>query len=160
MGDVANAVFDGTDCVMLSGESANGKYPSLTVETMVRICREAEKNLNFRALYTQARADEGQSSDVGASVASSTVKTAWDINAKLVLGLTESGCTAQKLSSYRPHCAVICVTTSEQVARQSLVHRSLYPYVIPQEENNLLKVEHSLEWAKANGFVVDGDNVV
>jgi len=157
--DVANAVFDGTDCVMLSGESANGKYPAETVATMMRICREAEKSLNYRALYKSQREGMDRGSSIPESVCSSTVKTAWDIDAKLIIGLTESGRTAHIISKFRPQCPVLCVTTSAQVARQSLIHRSLYPFVLPQEEN-LLKIEQSLDFAKREGFVVPKDTVV
>ena len=158
--DVANAVFDGTDCVMLSGESANGKYPTETVETMLKICREAEKSLNYRSLYKYARENAVQGTSFAESVCSSTVKTAWDIDAKLILGLTESGKTAHLISKYRPSCPVLCVTTSDQVARQCLVHRSLYPVVILKQEDNSLKIDHALEFAKKDGFVVAGDTCV
>lgn len=99
--DVANAVWDGTDCVMLSGESANGKYPTQTVETMKRICREAEKSINYRTLYKLTREGVLPPISNGESVASSTVKTAWDISAKAIVGLTESGRTAHLISKYR-----------------------------------------------------------
>lgn len=158
--DVANAVFDGTDCVMLSGESANGKYPSETVETMKRITREAEKSLNYRSLYKHARETAQQGAPFGESVCSSTVKTAWDIDAKLILGLTESGRTAHLISKYRPSVPVLCVTTSDQVARQSLVHRSLYPFKIQKSPDNELRIHEALEFAKQDGFVVPGDVVV
>jgi len=157
--DVANAVLDGTDCVMLSGESANGKYPSLTVETMKKICREAESNLNYRSLYKIARETVTPPISNGDTIASSTVKTAWDIEAKAIVGLTESGRTAHLISKYRPHCPVLCLTTSERVARQTLIHRSTYPYVIPQEKN-LMKISHALEFAKRDGFCSPGDQVV
>lgn len=158
--DVANAVFDGTDCVMLSGESANGKYPSQTVATMAKICREAEKNLNYRNLFKFARDSVESHLSVSESIASSTVKTAWDIDAKLILGLTASGKTAHLISKYRPHCVVLCVTTDEQVARQSLLHRSIYPFLLPPTEKNVLQIHQSLEFAKQNMFVAKGDLVV
>jgi pyruvate kinase len=158
--DVANAVFDGTDCVMLSGESANGKYPSQTVETMMRICREAEKSLNYRSLYKYAREGVEPPISQGESIASSTVKTAWDIQARLILGLTESGRTSHLISKYRPNCPVLCVATSEQVARQCLLFRSLFPFLLPHAEHNQLKIEHAIEFAKRENFITKGDLVV
>lgn len=157
--DVANAVFDGTDCVMLSGESANGKYPALTVQTMIRICREAEKSLNYRALYRFTR--EGVQPPIGKadSIASSTVKTAWDISAKAIVALTESGRTAHLISRYRPACPVICVTPNEQVARQALIYRSLYPIIVPHGED-ITKIGHTMEFCRQNGFAHVGDLVV
>jgi len=157
--DVANAVFDGTDCVMLSGESANGKYPSQTVETMRRICREAEKSLNFRALYKFSREGVVPPISHSESIASSTVKTAWDIGAKAIIALTESGRTAQLISKYRPSVSVLCVTPSEQVARQALIFRSLYPVVIPAGAD-LTKLNTTLDYARHNGFVNAGEYVV
>jgi pyruvate kinase len=94
------------------------------------------------------------------SIASSTVKTAWDIEAKLILGLTESGRTAHLISKYRPNCPVLCVSTSDQVARQSLLFRSVYPFVLGQAEHNALKIEHAIEYAKHHAFVAPGDLVV
>lgn len=157
--DVANAVYDGTDCVMLSGESANGKYPALTVETMKKICREAESSLNYRALYMQNREGVQPPISNSESIASSTVKTAWDINARAIVALTESGKTAQLISKYRPNVPVLTVTPSDQAARQCLLYRSLYPLVVGHS-SDLTKLDISLAFASAEGFVKNGDLVV
>lgn len=157
--DVANAVFDGTDCVMLSGESANGKYPALTVETMVRICLEAEKSLNYRALYRYTREGVQPPIPYADSIASSTVKTAWDIEAKAIVALTESGRTAHLISKYRPNVPVICVTPNEQVARQAVIFRSLYPLIVPHGED-ITKIGHTIDFCRQNGFASPGDSIV
>jgi pyruvate kinase len=104
--DVANAVYDGTDCVMLSGETANGKYPLEAISTMAKICLEAEKQIDYRQLYTNLRKyvinkQRGLSMSVPESIASSAVKTAWDLNAALIVVLSDSGDTVRFVSKYR-----------------------------------------------------------
>ena len=157
--DVANAVFDGTDCVMLSGESAKGKYPKETVRTMQQICRQAESDINYRILYKNLRADAVPPIPVNESVASSAVKTCWDLNAALIIGLTETGTTVRLLSKYRPHTPIICVTDKPQTARQILVSRAAYPLLIPSMSDSQ-KINKAIAWAKLNGFIKGGDRVI
>ena len=96
--DVANAVLDGSDCVMLSGETAGGKYPVRAVQMMAHVCREAEMCINYSSVYLAVRGSTME--EVGAmntpeAIASSAVKTAMDMNAKMLIVLTESGNTAR-----------------------------------------------------------------
>jgi pyruvate kinase len=157
--DVANAVFDGTDCVMLSGESAKGKYPVETVRTMGQICKQAESDINYRVLYKNLRADAVPPIPVNESVASSAVKTCWDLNAALIIGLTETGTTVRLLSKYRPHTPIICVTDKPQTARQILLSRAAYPLLINSMSDSL-KINKAIAWAKQNGFIRGGDRVI
>jgi len=160
--DVANAVFDGSDCVMLSGETASGAWPCEAVKTMVNICREAERDINYRVLYRKQRADVTPPVQVADSVASSAVKTAWDISARLIVVLTERGNTARLVSKYRPHCILLCVTADARVARQSLLNRACYPYLthaggdIAAESS----VQRCIASAKKMGLCATGDLAV
>lgn len=161
--DVANAVFDGTDCVMLSGESAKGKYPTETVKTMYKICKQAENGLNYRALYREmvdvaAELSKGKM-NVSDSVASSAVKTCIDVDAKLIIGLTESGGMAQRLSKYCPDVPILAVTPNAQVARQSLLLRAVYPLLL-DTMSDPDKIKGALEYAKTKGWVEKGDLVI
>jgi len=138
--DVANAVYDGTDCVMLSGETAAGKYPVESVVMMRKICRETEKTLSYRNIYTSLRKMVHQmkewspsTTSITDSVASSAVKTSWDLNASLIIALTESGSTARLVAKYRPHIAILCVTPHPKVSRQSLVSRGVIPLLLEKK---------------------------
>jgi len=119
--DVANAVLDGTDCVMLSGETAGGEHPRAAVKIMSETCTEAESAVDFNALYQAVRNSSlkafgrmGRSE----SIASSAVKTSIDLGAKAIIVCSESGATAQQVAKFRPGHPIIVLTTSERVANQ------------------------------------------
>jgi len=120
--DVANAVLDGTDGVMLSGETANGEHPIAAVTIMAKTCAEAESAINFDSLYQAVRNSAinryGHLS-TSESIASSAVKTAIDTNAKAIIVMSESGTTARQVAKFRPGMPVVVITTCVQVARQT-----------------------------------------
>lgn len=160
--DVANAVFDGSDCVMLSGETAKGDYPVLAVKTMVGICREAEKVLDYNstfAILRQTIRNRGNLS-VTETITSSAVKTAYDLESSVILCLTESGATARMVCMYRPVCPVICVTSNESTARQLLIHRSAFPLVVGSMLGTESLIARSLVRATSAGLCKKGDLVV
>lgn len=118
--DVANAVYDGSDAVMLSGETANGPYFQQAVQVMARTCVEAESSMNFNLLYQSIRntvLSRRPLSD-GESLASSAVKTAIDISAKFIIALSMTGTVAQYVSKFRSGKTVLCLTPDASVARQ------------------------------------------
>jgi len=170
--DVSNAVYDGTDCVMLSAESAVGKFVVESVVMMKKICRETEKTLAYRNIYTSLRNMEHQMKEwskltsITDSVASSAVKTSWDLNASLIIALTESGQTSRLVSKYRPHVAILCVTPHAKIARQSLISRGIIPFIIDEESgggkplNNEFEIERAIIWAKERDIVLEGEIVV
>jgi pyruvate kinase len=119
--DVANAVLDGTDCVMLSGETANGEHPTAAVTIMSRTCCEAEGAQDTNMLYQAVR--NSTMSRYGTlttseSIASSAVKTAIDVGAKALIVCSESGTTATQVAKFRPGRPIIVLTLSDRVARQ------------------------------------------
>jgi len=121
--DVANAVLDGTDCVMLSGETANGEHPTEAVKIMARTCVEAETAMNFGGLFEAIRNSSlKRYGNLGTpeSIASSAVKTAIDIDSKGIIVCSESGATARLIAKYRPGMPIYVLTTSASVARQCL----------------------------------------
>ncbi|MFC0333226.1 pyruvate kinase [Paenibacillus sepulcri] len=114
--DVANAIFDGTDAIMLSGETAAGKYPVESVQTMARIAVRAESALDHREMFTkQANA---QQTTVTEAISQAVANAALDLNAKAIITSTESGYTARMVSKYRPKSPIIAVTPIEQVLRR------------------------------------------
>ena len=119
--DVANAVLDGTDCVMLSGETANGEYSVSAVEMMANICLEAESmidyDLQYRTIRQAVLEKEGHMDSVE-SITSSAVKTAYDVDAKLIIVLTESGTSARMIAKYHPAMPILVLTPYPEVARQ------------------------------------------
>jgi pyruvate kinase len=119
--DVANAVLDGTDGVMLSGETANGEHFEAAVSIMARTCCEAESAVNFDSLYQAVRNSTLKKFghlDTSESIASSAVKTAIDVNAKSIIVCSETGNTARQIAKFRPGMKVVVLTTSATVARQ------------------------------------------
>jgi pyruvate kinase len=160
--DVANAVFDGTDCVMLSGETANGAYPVECVKMMSKICIEAESALDHRNIYLNIRlsevaSKEGGESSIPETIASSAVKSSWDINAGLIIVLSDTGNTVRLVSKYRPHTPILCITSTPKTARQVLVSRSTVALLVESMHNSDDQVKRGVEYAKEQGFLKDGD---
>ncbi|CAM9296416.1 unnamed protein product [Choristocarpus tenellus] len=163
--DVANAVLDGTDCVMLSGETANGEYPADAVGIMARICCEAENALNYGNLFqamrnTVMREDEYVMTPAE-SVASSAVKTAIDLDSPMIVVLTETGTTARLIAKYRPLAPIIAYTAQHDVARQcNGFCRGVETQVIGSMIGTDSIVFRAIDIGKSNGWIKPGDQVV
>jgi pyruvate kinase len=162
--DVANAVLDGTDCVMLSGETANGSHPVAAVGYMSRTCAEAEGVVNYGQLLAAMRestlAEQGLMS-VAEAVASSAVKTAYDMGAKAILVCSETGNTARLVSKYRPSMPVMVLTATESVARQlSGLVRGVRTTVMGSMIGTDSIVHRAEDMLKELGWVKSGDLVV
>lgn len=147
--DVANAVLDGTDCVMLSAECASGKYPALSVETMSRILVQAERLVNWEQEY-QDRRDETPHMGVMEAVCSTGVETAMELNSRLIVVASDSGRMGVLVAKYRPRARILVCTTSELVANQMSVSRGVEGLVIPSVENMTVVWRHVLEYIFAN----------
>ncbi len=124
--DVANAVLDGTDAVMLSGESTVGHYPVETVEFMARICEETEKSMSFEHLFKYKK-EYG----ITQTIASSVVESANLLNAKAIVAATVSGFTARKISNLKPNCIVVAACPNEEIERRLALNWGVYPVHVP-----------------------------
>jgi pyruvate kinase len=155
--DVGNAVLDGADCVMLSGESAQGKYPVESVSTMNTVIKEADQLLLQPAYQAKFQFD-APTSDVESAV-SSAVKTANEMKAQLMIVLTRTGYTARKVAKYKPTVPVMCFTTDLKVGRQLQIHRGLYP-VVPDYLDQVPTTAEAIAHAKKMGWLSAGDRVV
>jgi pyruvate kinase len=130
--DVANAVLDGSDCVMLSGETAKGSYPIEAVLMMAETCLLAEAATCYPPLYDELRRTTSMPTETTETCAIAAVAAAAEQNAGAIVVLSTSGNTARLISKYRPTCPIITVTRSEQTARQMHLHRACYPFYYPE----------------------------
>lgn len=155
--DVANAIYDGTSAIMLSGESAVGAYPVEAVETMVRIALRAEADMDYIRRFSR---DTSASTDVTNAISHATVTSAHDLNASAIITVTKSGSTARILSRYRPSCVIVGCTTEKHVWRQLALSWGTVPLMIAEECNTDDLFEHAVDAAVKNGLVHDGELVV
>ncbi|PIN10065.1 Pyruvate kinase [Handroanthus impetiginosus] len=166
--DVANAVIDGTDCVMLSGETAAGAYPVLAVETMAKICIEAENSLNYCRVFRKAVQAADLPMSLFESLACAAVQTANSIGAALILVMTAGGNMAKLVSKYRPSVPILSVVTqknNEFVAKHGLIYRGVLPMLLlgssVSEETSAVEIwEFAIEQAKGKKLCKPGDSVV
>jgi pyruvate kinase len=162
-GDVANAVLDGTDCVMLSGETAGGSFPVEAVTFMRRIVEEAEATLDYNAVYLQRGADVINKQSVmseAEATCSSAVKSAHDVGAPVIIVLTKTGAAASLLSKYRPKATIIMGSTQDQVLRQSNYMRGVIPFKSTAGTDVDARLKEILEWGVKQGLVKPGETVV
>lgn len=156
--DVANAIFDGTDAIMLSGETANGKYPVETVTTMSKIAERAEKALNYEEKLKRRRRNHVP--NVPNSISLATCNTAMDLNASAIITATQSGHTAKIVSKFRPECPIIAVTPYDRVARSLALNWGVFPIVADKTETTDELIDKSVDIALETGYVKKGDVVV
>lgn len=161
--DVANAVYDGTDAVMLSGETANGEHFEAAVTVMVRTCCEAESSINFNLLYQSVRNSTKSRYNISAaeSIASSAAKTAIDIGAKVIVVLSETGATARHIAKFRPSMPIAVLTPSATVARQSFgLLKGCFAFQVDSLEDTDALVEECVNEVRKAGVAQEGDAIV
>ncbi|XP_028650922.1 pyruvate kinase PKM-like isoform X1 [Erpetoichthys calabaricus] len=164
--DVANAVLDGADCIMLSGETAKGEYPVQAVQMMHSIAREAEAAIFHRQLFEELRHLTPLTTDPTEVTAIGAVEASFKCCAGAIIVLTTSGRSAQLLSRYRPRAPIIAVTRSNLMARQSHLHRGIFPVLfrdpaMPVWADDVdQRVNFGMAVGKARGFFSSGDIVI
>ncbi len=156
--DVANAIFDGTDAVMLSGETAIGRYPVQAVEMMDKIARCTEDALPYEEILRQSRA--AISNTIPDAISHAACYTALDIGAKAIICCTQSGYTARMVAKYRPEPTIIAVTPLEKTFRRLALSWSVLPLKIDQTEDTDDIMEKAKIATKEAGMVTAGDTVV
>ncbi|SES93514.1 pyruvate kinase [Paenibacillus sp. NFR01] len=156
--DVANAIFDGTDAIMLSGETAAGKYPVESVLTMSRIAEKAESALNYREILMKQQI--AQETTVTEAISQSVALTALDLNAKAIISSTVTGHTARVISKYRPKSPIVAVTTQERTMRQLALVWGVTPVFGQEATSTDELLATALKGGKASGLAKAGDLVV
>lgn len=156
--DVANAIYDGTSAIMLSGETAAGQFPVEVVRTMDLIAATTEENIDYKHAFDIRK--ESVNASIAEGIAHATVTTAHDLNAKAIITVTKRGHTARLISKYRPAFPIIGCTTDEENQRQMNMSWGVTPLVIDEETNTDTLFAKAVAAAKEHGIVQDGDLVV
>ena len=156
--DVANAIYDGTSAIMLSGETAAGAYPVEALKTMSAIAERTENEVHYRD-NRLVDASNGQIS-VSDATAHAACLTAKDVNASAIVTVSESGNTARLLSKYRPAQPIIACVMNEQVQRQLAISSGITPLMMPLAHSTDELIEMSTNLAKENGYLHDGELAV
>uniref|UniRef100_A0A8C7I4U7 Pyruvate kinase n=1 Tax=Oncorhynchus kisutch TaxID=8019 RepID=A0A8C7I4U7_ONCKI len=164
--DVANAVLDGADCIMLSGETAKGDYPLEAVRTQHMIAREAEAATFHRQLFEELRRTTHLTRDPSEAVACGAVESSFKCCASALVVLTKTGRSAHLISRYRPRAPIIAVTRNGQTARQAHLYRGIFPVLYNKPAHDVwaedvdLRVNFAMEMGKERGFFKEGDVVI
>ncbi|KAF4573018.1 Pyruvate kinase [Pleurotus pulmonarius] len=167
--DVANAVLDGSDCVMLSGETAKGSYPIESVLMMAETCLLAEAAICYPPLYDELRACQPRPTATAETVAIAAVAAASEQDASGILVLSTSGNTARLISKYRPRVPILTVTRNQQTSRQIHLHRGCYPFWYPeprgiQEHQWQTDVDNRIRFGLRNaldlGIITPGSTII
>ena len=157
--DVANAVFDGTSCVMLSGETASGKYPVEALETMVRTAVAAEEAIDYWGRFRENHVSSGGGTITDA-ITHSCCLTAMDLNASAILAPTQSGYTAKVISRFRPACPIVALCPNEKIRRQLAISWGVHPFLTGFVDSTDRLFSLAIEVARKEGTVRCGDTVV
>ena len=155
--DVANAIYDGTTAIMLSGETAAGKYPIEAVKTMAKIAERTEQDIDYK---NRMKRRDIVKQDITTAISHATCDTAMDLDAKAIITVTISGFTANMVSRYKPNCPIIACSTSAQVCRQMNLCWGVTPVGILQEDTADHLFMTAIETTKREGLIESGDTVV
>lgn len=156
--DVANAIYDGTSAIMLSGETAAGKYPVEALKTMVRIAVRTEQDINYLQRFRQSKVMSNP--DVTNAISHATCMMAVDLNAAAIIAVSKSGRTARMVSKYRPASPIIGACLTEKVYRQLGLSWGVVPLLLEQKEEAEELFEYAVDTAEEAGLIEKGDVVV
>ena len=156
--DVANAIYDGTSAIMLSGETAAGKYPVEAVSTMAKIAIRTEQDIDYQKRLEKS-IQKGNPS-ITAAISHATCTTAHDLNAKAILALSKTGRTVQMISMYRPSCPIIGGSSSPSVLRQINLCWGAIPVLIEEKPNTDELFEYIVKKSYEKNYLTNGDLVV
>lgn len=156
--DVANAIYDGTGAIMLSGETAAGLYPVEALTMMARIAERTEEDIDYRKRFFVR--DRKANPDITDAICHATCTTAHDLNARAIVTVTKSGRSARMVARYRPDCDIIGCTPSETVAHQLNLVWGVSP-VLVEEKNNVFDLfDYALDTTRDQGLMKEGDIAV
>lgn len=155
--DVANAIYDGTSAIMLSGETAAGAYPVEVVKTMALIAETTENNIDYKGEFEARRTEPN--GNIAEAIAHAVVTTAHDLNARAIVTVSLGGGTARLVSKYRPSCPIICCTTGEVAQRQMNMSWGVIPLIVEEKTSTDELFSTAVETAESYGLVQDGDIV-
>lgn len=158
--DVANAILDGTDAIMLSGETSVGSHPVEAVRTMVRIAEEVEAHKSEVFVCPLRTPGTRDTHTVADAMTHAARETAHDLNAAAIITPTASGYTACLMSRYRPRSPIIAVTPSARVQRQLMLYWGVTPLLAPRTDNTDEMIAYAVQAARDHGLVKGGDTVV
>uniref|UniRef100_A0A8D3A7I1 Pyruvate kinase n=1 Tax=Scophthalmus maximus TaxID=52904 RepID=A0A8D3A7I1_SCOMX len=164
--DVANAVLDGADCIMLSGETAKGDYPLEAVRTQHMIAREAEAAMFHRQVFEDLRRSTPHCKDPAEAIAIGAVEASFKSLASAMIVLTGSGRSAHLISRYRPRAPILAVTRNAQTARQAHLYRGIFPVLYTKPAHDVwaedvdMRVNFAMDMGKVRGFFKEGDVVI
>ncbi|MGN0455364.1 MAG: pyruvate kinase [Acutalibacteraceae bacterium] len=156
--DVANAIYDGTSAIMLSGETAAGKYPVQALKTMAKIAERTENDIDYIGRFRKRQLTEQP--DVTSAISHATCTTAHDLGAVAIITVSKTGQTARMISKYRPACPIISGTTSDKVLRQMNLSWGVIPILVEEKTNTDELFEHVVDVAEKHGLVKNGDLAV
>lgn len=156
--DVANAIYDGTSAIMLSGETAAGQYPVESLQMMVRIANRTEGDIDYRKRFFQR--ERQADPDVTDAICHATCTTAHDINARAIITVTKSGRSARNISKYRPDCDIIGCSITDKVYRQLNLSWGVMPVLLQEKKDVFELFEHGICVCRRMGLVDVGDTVV
>lgn len=153
--DVATAIFEGSDAIMLSGETASGSYPVEAVQTMVRIAEMIENSLDYEEILKTKNG--GMTCSITDSISLATCRSCLDLKASAIISATSSGNTAAAVSKYRPISPIIAATHDEQVMRRLSLYWGVYPIKIDKMNSTDEIIDKSVERALELGYIENGD---
>ncbi|MFA9379303.1 MAG: pyruvate kinase [Lachnotalea sp.] len=156
--DITNAIFDGTDAIMLSGESANGKYPLEAALTMSNIAIEAESNIDFKANLSKRK--NISLSNISNAISLATCTTADELKVSAIIATTQSGHTARMVSKYRPRCPIIAITPSSKVARSLSINFGVQTIISIKLTSTDEIVADAVEKCLNAGYIQKGEVVI
>lgn len=156
--DVANAIYDGTSAIMLSGETAAGKYPIEALKTMVRIAVRTEQDINYLQRFKQREVMSNP--DVTNAISHATVMMAGDLNAAAIITVSKSGRTARMVSKYRPYSPIVGACLTEKVYRQLGISWGVIPLLLEKKNKAEELFDYAVDTAEAAGAINKGDVVV
>ena len=156
--DVANAIYDGTTAIMLSGESAAGAYPIEAVKTMARIAERTEQDIDYKSRLKKV--EDEDDTDITTAISHACCTTAMDLNASAIITVTMSGFTAGMISRYKPGCPIIGCSVNPRVCRQLSLSWGVAPLLIEKEDKADALFEEATRAAEKAGYIKKGDIAV